>query len=264
MHDALIGHTGFVGTTLLRQHTFDRLYRSTNISEISGQSFEFVICAGAPAQKWIANREPAADRRNIERLIDSLKTVRSELFVLISTVDVFNNPVGVDEDAPVDERGLPPYGLNRRLLEKFTEDHFPNHRIVRLSGVVGAGLRKNVIFDFLNDNNLQAIDSRAIFQFYPMVNLWYDIQLAVREVLRLVHFTAAPISVAEAAAQGFGRIFNQRLADPAARYDFQSKYAQLFGGHGGYQYSKRETIQAIRAYAQSEPRSTPAEGGARS
>jgi hypothetical protein len=42
--------------------------------------------------------------------------------------------------------------------------------------------------------------------------------------------------------------------DARACYDFRSKHAALFGGYGGYQYSKRETMLAIRAYAQSEPR----------
>lgn len=253
MNNVLIGFTGFVGATLLKQHTFDRLYRSTNISEISGQAFDLIVCAAAPAQKWIANREPEADRQSIERLMGHLKTVRCQTFILISTVDVFKIPMGITEDTPVDESGLHPYGLHRRYLETFVESHFPRHLIVRLPGLVGPGLRKNVIFDFLNENNLDAIDSRGVFQFYPMVNLWYDIQIALRAELSLVHLTAEPISVAEIARDGFGRVFANTLSNSPARYDFQSNHAALFGGHGVYQYSKRETLQAIRAYAQSEP-----------
>lgn len=172
---------------------------------------------------------------------------------MISTVDVFKQPLGVNEDTLVDENGLQPYGLHRRYLETFVESQFPQHLIVRLPGLVGPGLRKNVIFDFLNDNNLDAIDSRGVFQFYPMVNLWYGIQIALQVELSLVHFIAEPISVSEVACAGFGRIFEHTLSNPQARYDLQSKHAALFGGHGVYQYSKRETLQAIRAYAQSEP-----------
>ena len=36
MVDALIGHTGFVGTTLQRQRPFERRFRSTDIAEIEG------------------------------------------------------------------------------------------------------------------------------------------------------------------------------------------------------------------------------------
>ena len=254
MSDALVGYSGFVGSTLLKQAAFEFLYRSTNIGEIDGKSFELVASAGAPAQKWIANREPEADRRKIEGLIAHLKTVQCKTFILISTVDVFNRPIGVDEDTHVDESGLHPYGLHRRLLEKFVGSHFPNHLIIRLPGLVGPGLRKNVIFDFLNDNNLQTIESRSVFQFYPMVNLWYDIQIALSAGLKLVHLTAEPISVAVVSQHGFGKHFDRNLANPPATYDMRTRYAKVFGATGQYQYSARETVQAIRAYAQSEPR----------
>ena len=262
MTNTLIGFTGFVGTTLCKQALFKSLYRSTNIQDIKGETFNSVVCAAAPAQKWIANREPLADRQNIENLIEHLKTVTCKKFILISTVDVFKSPIGVDEDTPVDEKGLHAYGLHRRLLEKFVESHFSSHLIVRLPGLVGPGLRKNIIFDFLNDNNLQAIDSRGVFQFYPMVNLWWDIQTALRNGLMLVHLTAEPISVAEVSEQGFGKPFDQPQVNMPATYDLRTRHAAIFGGCGDYQYSRRETIQAVRAYAQSEPLAPKAKEGA--
>lgn len=261
MSDALIGYTGFVGSTLLKQHSFKYRFHSANIFEIMEHKYDVVVCAAAPAQKWIANREPDADREKIEGLITHLRTIQCKTFVLISTVDVFKAPVDIDEDTSVDEADLQPYGLHRRLLEKFVESRFPNHLIVRLPGLVGPGLRKNIIFDFLNTNNLQSIESRGVFQFYPMVNLWFDIKTALKAGLKLVHLTAEPISVAELSASGFGKPFNQTLSSSPAIYDLQSKYVNVFGGNGVYQYSKRETIQAVRAYAQSEPISIKIEGG---
>lgn len=260
--NALIGDSGFVGGILKTQFYFHKKYRSSNILEIDSQSLDTVVCAAAPAQKWIANREPVADLQNIESLIAHLKTVTCQTFILISTVDVFKSPIGVDEDTPVDEEGLHAYGLHRRLLEKFVEGHFPNHLIVRLPGLVGPGLRKNVIYDFLNDNNLQAIDSRGVFQFYPTVNLWWDIQIALCAGLKLVHLTAEPISVAEVSEQGFGKPFDQSQATVPATYDLRTRHAAIFGGVGNYQYSQRETIQAVRAYAQSEPIAPKAQEGA--
>lgn len=253
MFNSLIGYSGYVGGTLLKQEDFTSLYRSTNIGNIDNQTFDTVVCAGAPAQKWIANREPDADRQKIEALIAHLKTIQCKTFILISTVDVFKNPIGVDEDSLVDQSGLHAYGLHRRLLETFVEERFPSHLIVRLPGLVGPGLRKNVIFDFLNDNNLEAIDSRGVFQFYPMVNLWYDIQTALNADLKLVHLTAEPVRVGDVSLQGFGKSFTHTLANSAATYDLQTKHAQVFGASGRYQYSARETIMAVRAYAQSEP-----------
>jgi dTDP-4-dehydrorhamnose reductase len=251
--NALIGESGYVGTTLQKQAIFESKYRSNNIGLIDSLDFETVVCAAAPAQKWIANREPIKDRENIEGLITHLKTITCKTFILISTVDVFQSAVGVDEKTSLNLEGLHPYGSNRQLLENFVKSHFSNYLIIRLAGLVGPGLRKNIIFDFLNNNNLHTIDSRGVFQFYPMVNLWYDIQIALKANLKLVHFTAEPISVAEIAEAGFGINFHQSLSNPPAIYDFQTNYASLFGGNGHYQYNKRDTIQAVRAYFQSEP-----------
>lgn len=253
MNDGLIGYSGFVGSTLRRQTGFTGLFRSTNIATIDGQAFDTLVCAGAPAQKWLANRDPDADRRGLDDLMVHLGRVRCSRLVLVSTVDVFAHPVAVDEDSPVDTTSLHAYGRHRRDLERFVEDRFPDHLIVRLPGLVGPGLRKNVIFDFLNGNNLAAIDSRAVFQFYPMVNLWTDIQVAVRAGLRLVHLTAEPVGVAAIAAGGFGLDFDNQVAAIVPAYDMRSRHAALFGGRTGYQYSARESLLAIRAYAQSEP-----------
>lgn len=254
MANALIGFSGFVGGTLLSQSSFDFLYRSTNIADIQWREFDTVVCCGAPAQKWIANSQPEADLKNILGLIEILKNVKCKRFVLISTVDVFIKAVDVDENTQVDEVGLHSYGLHRRFLEKFVENQFLDHLIVRLPGLVGPGLRKNVIYDFLNRNNIEGIDSRGVFQFYPMVNLWYDISIALSSGLKLIHLTAAPVSVGDVSEFGFGVKFENVKDFPYAVYDMQTIHARLFGGNGRYQYSSRETIQAIRAYAQSEPK----------
>jgi hypothetical protein len=256
--NALIGSSGFVGRTLLRQFFFESKYSSTTIADIDGRTFGRIVCAAAPSQKWIANREPVADRENIEMLIAHLKTVTCKAFILISTVDVFKSPFGVDEGTLVDEEGLHAYGLHRRLLEKFVASHFPQYLIVRLPGLVGPGLRKNVIYDFLNNNNLEAIDSRGVFQFYPMVNLWWDIEIALLSGLKLVHLTSEPISISEVSEQCFGKPFDQSQETVPATYDLRTRHAAIFGAPGDYQYSRRETILAVRAYAQSEPLTTKA------
>lgn len=252
MPDALIGSTGFVGSSLCRQRTFDALYRSTNIQEIDGRRFDVVVCAGAPAQKWLANREPVRDRENIAGLMRHLGTLSCGTFVLISTVDVFNDPVHVDERSPVDEKGLHPYGRHRLALERFVASRFDNHLIVRLSGLVGPGLRKNLVFDLLNDNSVNLFDGQSAYQFYPMVNLWPDIQRAMRARLKLVHLTAEPISAAEVSEAGFDRTFPQSQAKDVVRYDMRTCHAGAFGTAGPYQYSRSDTILAIRTYAQSE------------
>jgi dTDP-4-dehydrorhamnose reductase len=254
--DALVGWSGYVGQTLLRQRSFDLQYRSTDIEGIRDQEVDLLVCAGAPAQKWIADREPEADRAKLEALARHLDQVRARRVVLISTVDVFADSRGADEASDPDAVEPGPYGRNRRWLERRVAERFPGALIVRLPGLVGPGLRKNAVFDLRNDNNLAAIDARAVYQFYPMVSLWADIRAALEAGLDLVHLTAEPVSVADVAREGFGRDFeNEVVGRTPAAYDLRTRHAALFGGQGAYQYSRRESLMAIRAYAQSEPRS---------
>lgn len=258
MTDILVGWSGYVGQTLLRQRAFDLQYRSTDIREIRGREADLLVCAGAPAAKWIADREPEADRAKLEGLAEHLDDVRAARVVLISTVDVFADSRGADEASDPDAVEPGPYGRNRRWLERWIAERFPGALIVRLPGLVGPGLRKNAVFDLRNENNLAAIDARGVYQFYPMVNLWADVRTALAAGLDVVHLTAEPVSVGEVAREGFGREFDNEVAGrtPAA-YDLRTRYAPLFGGSGAYQYSKRESLMAIRAYAQSEPPSKP-------
>jgi hypothetical protein len=251
----LIGHTGFVGMSLKRQHSFDRMYRSSDIHEIANESFDNLICAGAPAKKWLANQQPDDDRASIRLLIDSLSTVKCRKMILISTVDVYSDPSDVDETTTVDTSTLHPYGLHRRELEEFIENRFPSTLILRLPALVGPGLKKNVIYDIHNQNELASIDSRGVFQFYPMVNLWSDIQRAIELGVNLVHLTAEPLSVSQISAHGFGMPYENHILKVPPAYDFQSIYASDMGGAGRYTYSKREVLQAVRSYAQTEHKS---------
>lgn len=252
--DALIGHSGYVGSTLTRQTRFDDAFSSGDIHLIDGRSYDLLVCAGAPGAKWIANRDPDADRSNIQRLATHLATVDARNLVLISTVDVFACPRDVDETSPAGGDGVSAYGANRLWLESFVRARWPDALIVRLPGLVGPGLRKNALFDLKQRNGIAALDPRAIFQFYPMVNVSADIATARAAGLRLVHLTAEPLSLSEIAGACFDQSLNDRVdAGVPARYDFRTRHADLFGGTAAYTYSRRESLMAIRAYAQSEP-----------
>ena len=244
MASALIGYTGFVGGTLLRQRPFDALYNSKNIDEIAGRRFDLVVCAGAPAEKWKANKDPEGDVRALERLSGPLMRADVKRLVLISTVDVYGHPIGVTEDD--EPAGASAYGANRLELERTLAARFPT-LTVRLPGLFGDGLKKNAIYDLLHDNQVEKIDSRGVFQFYGLDTLWRDIQTAEKAGLSLVNFTTPPVSVAEVALAAFGREFRNEVVPTPARYDIRTKHAAIFGGKDGY-ISTGDVLAEIRAY----------------
>jgi len=249
MKTCLIGYTGFIGSSLLKHASFTEVYNSKNIFDIQNKEFDLVVCAGAPGKKWLANSNPDVDRKKIDSLILSLKTVRCDKFILISTVDVFKYPTAVDESSKIPERNLHPYGLHRRILEKFIEQKYKKHLVIRLPGLVGPNLKKNVLFDLLNNNNIEAIDSRNIYQFYPVVNLWKDILQAIELDVSIIHLTAEPISVEEIAKKCFKKKFENHLEGQKVTYDMRTLYTDIFGKHGHYQYCKKESIRFIKQYA---------------
>lgn len=249
MKAALIGSTGFVGGNLVREYPFAARFHSANIEAIRGAHFDFVVCAGAPAVKWKANREPDADHACVGRLMASLARVRAQRFVLISTVDVFGQTAGADEECP--PSGATPYGQHRLELEQFVAHRFRS-LIVRLPALFGPGLKKNAIYDLLHNNQIDNIDSRALFQFYNVRRLWRDVRLAAGAGLSLVHLVTQPLSMAEVTRTAFGMKWDNHLSATPPFYDLRTRHAPLYGGADGYIRGKTRVLTELSAFVREQ------------
>jgi nucleoside-diphosphate-sugar epimerase len=248
MSTALIGYTGFVGGNLARQAHFDDLYRSTNIGTIAGKRYELVVSAGAPALKWKANQEPEADRAVIDRLIAALSTVgHVQTFVLISTIDVYANPIGVDEETPIAPDVLMPYGRHRWTLERFVQERF-NSTIVRLPNLFGDGLKKNPLYDLIHGHRIDQIHQDGVLQWYSLSDLWADLSLVLQHNLRVVNFATEPLATRHIARDIFGLELRNQLPPPAPNYDFRTRHAALWGRPGGYLRSSEEIRLRIERF----------------
>lgn len=248
---ALIGHTGFVGGNLQRANRFDDLYNSTNIHALRGKHYKLIVCAGAPGAKWKANREPERDRASLDHLMNCLAETGADHVILISTIDVYPEPRAVNEDSPIQNGKGSAYGKHRRMLEEFVQERF-EATIIRLPGLFGPGLKKNVIYDFLHNNNLEAICPESVFQFYPVANTWKDIATVRRHGLSLVNFATEPMSVKAIAGEAFGLEFANPAASGAARYDMRTKHASVFGKPGPYMYEAGDVLESLKEYIRSE------------
>lgn len=252
MSEALIGHTGFVGGNLARQHRFDEFFNSTNIESIAGREFDLLVCSGMPAAKWLANLDPEGDARVLNRLLRCLDQVRAHCVVVISTVDVYPDPVGVDESTPIDPVRQHPYGRNRLVLERTAQATFPQVYVVRLPALFGQGLRKNAIYDLLHDNETHKIHADSSFQFYNLHRLWPDIQRTTATGIGLVNFATEPITMADVARTAFGMDFNNRPAAAPVRYDFHSRHSAAFGGSGDYLYRSDQVLSEMAVFVARE------------
>ena len=249
MRRALIGHTGFVGSNLDRQIAVTDRYNSRNFREIAGQSYDEVVCAGIQAVKWWANQNPAEDWAGIAPLLETLEQAEIKRFVLISTVDVYRVPVGVDETTRIETEGLHAYGLHRWRVEEWVRARFADHMIVRLPGLFGQGLKKNLIFDLLTDRPVDGFDERSAFQFYHLDRLAADLAAGERAGLATVNFAVPPVTVADAAERITGVAFRNRTESTPVQYDMRTAHAAAWGRNDGYLTSTAECLDAIEVFA---------------
>lgn len=254
MTTALIGYTGYVGSTLLRQTEFTDCYNSKNINEIQGKHYSLIVCAGAPAVKWKANQQPAEDWTNLQSLIKNLENVSADEFVLVSTVDVYQVPVNVNEETPIDPENTDPYGKHRFLLEQFARQKFERTRVVRLPGLFGKGLKKNFIYDMLYDNCLHLTHHQSVFQFYDMSRLWDDIQTVRNHKIDLMNFATEPVSAVEVATHCFAADFSNITEKAPVYYDMHTKWSSLFGSDKPYMFSKDVVLAQIKSFVEQERR----------
>jgi hypothetical protein len=256
---ALIGYTGFVGGTLARGGSFDALYNSKNIADIAGRSFDLVVCAGVSAAKWLANKEPEADRAAIAPLTRSLDRVEARELVLISTIDVYPDPsLPLDERHAIDPATTHAYGRHRYELEQWVRGRFPLARIVRLPALFGTGLRKNALYDLLNDNQVGNIDPNGVFQWYPMRRIGDDLDIVRRSDLRLVNLFTEPVGMSEIIAAFFPAAPTGRSTASAPRYALRTRHAPRFGGADGFIMSKSDVLRDMADFVAAERSAKPA------
>lgn len=148
--NVLVGYTGFVGSNIYAVGKIDKGFNSKNIEEAYGLEPDLLIYAGLRAEKYLANSEPEKDLEFIYQAQENIRRIAPKKLVLISTIDVFKNPNGMDENAEVDCNGLQAYGLNRYRLECWVRDNYKDALIIRLPGLFGINIKKNFIYDFIN------------------------------------------------------------------------------------------------------------------
>lgn len=303
----LVGYTGFVGSNIAANHDFTWKINSKNKEEAFGKEPDLLVYAGLRAEKFLANKDPEADMAMITEAMEQMKKINPKKLVLISTVDVYKDPVNVDEDTEINTNGLLPYGANRYKLEQMVRETWEDALIIRLPGLFGKNLKKNFIYDFihvipsmlkaekyqelsekstlvaesyrdlgngfykcgitdlpnptakelyaveelkqefksLGFSALNFTDSRGVFQFYNLANLWNDIQTALENDIRLLNIATEPICVAEIFKRITERTFNNQILQNPPFYDYRSKHAEVFGGQNGYFADKNTVLGEI-------------------
>jgi len=177
--DALLGHTGFVGSHLRENLDPDTTlyFNSKNLPHATGREFRDVYCACVPAVKWWANKHPSEDLSVCREILAVLTGVRfTGRFVLISTIDV-HDCAFVNQSEDCEHPSAEPYGKHRLLIESELRKVLASRLlVVRLPALFGVGLKKNMLFDLLEQHMVHKVNVNTAFQWYSLCWLWGDIQ----------------------------------------------------------------------------------------
>jgi len=150
MKRAIVGYTGFVGSNIYLSGDFENAYNTKNIEAAYGTCPDLLVYAGMRAEKFLANADPERDYGLVLEAEKNIERIRPKRLVLISTIDVFRNPVNVDENSEIETDGLNAYGYNRYRLETWVRENYSDALIVRLPGLFGKNIKKNFVFDLIN------------------------------------------------------------------------------------------------------------------
>jgi len=234
--NALIGHTGFVGSNISEQKEFDFFYNSKNIDDIKGMKFDLIVCAGVSGIKWKANKFPKEDYKQIMNLVQNLNEVEFDKMVLISTGSVYDNPADNS------------YGRNRLYLETYLTNNYDNLTIVRLPSLFGNNLKKNALYDLLNNDFDYLPHIKSTFQFYDLSDIWKDINVAMDNNLKITNFGTEPMkftNVLDLFSVDYNKISDDR---PILREDIRTVNASYWNKDGNYLYSNKEMFHKLKQF----------------
>lgn len=243
----LVGNTGLIGQTLKEELTFDLEFNSKNMNEFSTHTMDkaelWLSCL--PATKWLVNKNINQDIDNIYSIINTLSVRKYSKIILFSTIDVYSDsPLKSNEDYPINFKSLN-YGSNRYLFELLVTQllQYDDIKIFRLPALFSKRIKKNVLFDLINQKNLDQININSAYQWYNLNNLHKDIFFYSKKYPneKIFNLFTEPIET-KLIVNLFPEISNQvTTTSNRIEYDYYSKY-----GDGGYISNKEVILEEIK------------------
>jgi len=249
MNNAIFGYTGLVGSHLNIYYTFKYFYNSKNIKKASGKTFDTIFISCIPAVKWLANKNPDDDNKIIEEIKSIFKTITANKVILISTIDIYNviNNKS-NESTIIDYKNNHTYGKNRFLFEEFIKKQFNNITIIRLPALFGNGLKKNVIYDLLNNNEVDKIYINSSFQWYNLDWLKEDIDICINNNIKECNLFTEPLSTSKI-IELFPEYNYKNNPTSFFNYDSTTIYDKYFPfGKNGYIRDKELVYNSLKQF----------------
>lgn len=249
MSTAIVGYSGFVGSNLLQFYKFDHFYNSSNFNEATNKEFDTVFFCGVPAVKWYANKNPDEDFETLKGIQHILTTIKVKKIIIISTIDVYEYiDSQQNEDYNCNFINNHAYGRNRYLFEIFIKQTFDNYHIIRLPALFGRGLKKNIIYDLIHNNQIENIEKNTIFQWYDLNWLKTDIDMIIHNNISICNLFTEPLETIEI-LNLFDYPLDVYKTQSNMIYNLKTKYSNTFKSNcNGYIRDKTTVLHSIQQY----------------
>ena len=221
------------------------MFNTSNIldftKKVYDESILYLTCL--PATKWLVNKNIQEDLNNILKITNAINQIRFHKIILISTIDVYcESPIHSDEDVFPLIKTLN-YGSNRYFFEMLIRKTFTYNdlKIFRLPSLFGKHIKKNIVYDLLNDNNIDKINVNSSYQWYDLNDLVNDINYLSYEFPKSTIFNlfSEPIETSELIKNIF-KVKNITNNENRIEYNYKTKF-----NNTGYIQSKDLVIEKL-------------------
>ena len=239
----LIGNTGLIGKTLKDSIKFDIEINSSNINELLNTDINnydlYLSCL--PATKWIINKNPIEDYKNLLDIYSMISKYHYNKIILFSTIDVYSDsPFLVDETYNPNIKDIN-YGSNRYTFELLVSKLKYNQiQIFRLPALFGNKIKKNILFDLLNNHNIDQINFNSTYQWFNLDDLFFTIN-NMKDISGSINLFSQPLD-----SNCFIELFNITKGNKSStkiEYNYKTKYSST-----GYIKSSKEVFEEISRF----------------
>ena len=219
---AIVGE-GLIGKRLAKFVNPTHTFNSKTLLDLPMNEYDTVYVAAPSGNRIWASENPGFDQASTGLLIRNLLVTRCNRIVLMSTGDTQVRP----------DSG---YGKNRLELETAVRGRFSNHYIIRLPGLIGNDITKNILYDIKHQTEWATkINTHTKQQWYPLDNLEQDITSILSNDQREVNLVSEPI-------------LNQDIVDQFKQPTVNTTSSGIDYDLEPYKYTKEEIFEAISLY----------------
>ncbi len=143
MKICIIGYTGFVGQVIYNnlKNKHDVLGINSTTTSIPKDYFDIIINCAGNAKKYLAKKKPYTDFSITTNIFQTILKLKFKKLIHISSIAALYAP---DNN----------YTISKLIAEKCCKLYYPHSVILRLGGLVGKNLTKNVVYDIAHNKNL--------------------------------------------------------------------------------------------------------------